>query len=611
MKAKSLLKIFIVIPVVLSLLMSCGGGSSNSGENVVSKRAGINEVVVHIPGDAQGLNAMTTSDATASQVMTNLFEKLLYMDDDNFEYIPWLAVARPNIEMITEGEYAGGMKIDFEIRPEAKWDNGTPITGEDIAFSIKLIKCPTIYEVGHLRPYFNYIDDIVIDAANPKKFTLYCNKVYILAESAIGNDLDVLPAYHFDPKGVLAKYSIKDLNNEANTEKLKSSQDLIDFAKEFTSEKYSRDPAFVVGSGPYKLEKWETNQRITLVKKDNWWGESLAENKAFGNFPNKIIYEVIIDDATTLSAIRDENLDVCKSFTSKNFVEDLMKNEKFKEKYHLSTPDYFTYTYIGINNKSPKFSDKLVRQALAHAYDVDYIIEVFSYGLAERTVGPFHPSTKYYNDKITPYAFDLEKSKSLLDQAGWKDTDGDGARDKVINGQKVSLDFKFKYVPGSPQTESILLLYQKNLEEIGVKMSLETREWTVYLDELDKHDFEMYTGGWVTDPGLSDPYQIWHTESYNGGSNYVGFGTPETDALIEKIQVTLDETERNKLYMQFQEILHEEVPYIFSSSPLKKVAIHKRFDNAEAKATRIGYVAKQFKLNSNFGVGSQATKAEN
>lgn len=607
-KFKNQTKVLFFLPL-LAILFSCGGGSGS--ENVVSKRAGINEVVVHIPGDAQGLNTLTSSDATSSQILTNINEALLYMDDDTYEYVPLLAVSRPNIEMIEEGPYAGGMKIDFEIRPEAKWDNGEPITGHDYAFTLKIIKNPAVYEVGHYRPYFNYIDDVIVDEENPKKFTLMCNRVYILAESAAGG-LEILPAYHYDPKGLMAKFSIKELNNPANAEKLKQNQDLIDFAKEFTSEKYSREPGFIVGSGPYKFDSWQTGQRITLSKKDNWWGKDLVgTEKVFANYPDKIIYEVIVDDATTVSAVRDESVDVCRSFPSKIFVEDLMKNDKFKQKFNLYTPPFISYSYLGINVRNPKFSDKNVRKALAHAYDVDYVIEVFSYGLAERTIGPFHPSTKYYNKNIKPYEFDLDAAKKLLDEAGWTDTDGDGVRDKMISGKKVPLEIAFKYVPGSPTTESILLLYQKNLQEIGVKMTLETREWTIYLDELDKHNFEMYIGAWVTDPGLSDPYQLWHTESYNGGSNYVGFGNAETDALIEKIQVTLDEQERNKLYMRFQEILHDEVPYIFTTSPLKKIAIHKRFNNAEGKATRIGYIVRQFQLDSNFGFGAKASQTEN
>ncbi|MCD8528954.1 MAG: hypothetical protein LRY27_03075 [Chitinophagales bacterium] len=107
----------------------------------------------------------------------------------------------------------------------------------------------------------------------------------------------------------------------------------------------------------------------------------------------------------------------------------------------------------------------------------------------------------------------------------------------------------------------------------------------------------MYSGAWVKDPAsLDDFYQLWHTESYNGGSNYIGFGTAYTDELIEKIRFETDETKRNKMYIEFQEILHNEAPYIFLSIPLNKMAIHKRFENSNAYVGRPPYNENEFKL---------------
>ena len=287
------------------------------------------------------------------------------------------------------------------------------------------------------------------------------------------------------------------------------------------------------------------------------------------------------------------------------FVEELQKDEDFQQLYNLSTPPFIAFSYIGMNMRSPKLSDNNVRKAMAHAYDVEFVIDEFTYGLAERTIGPFHPSQPYYNKSIVPYDFNLEKSKALLDEAGWVDSDGDGVLDKVVEGEKQQLSLQFKYTPGSKTTESILLLFKENLKEIGVNLELVTREWTVFLDELDQHDFEMYIGSWVNDPGPNDPYQLWHTESYVGGSNYCGFGDADSDALIEAIQSEMDESKRNELYLQFQEVLHEEVPYIFTTSPKKKVAIHKRFPEADGKATRDGFVVRSFVLDETFGTGAK------
>ena len=260
------------------MFQSCknGGGTGTDSTDVDSKRAGINEAIVHLSSDAQSLNPLTSSDANSSQILKNTHELLLYTDDDTYELVPLLAVSRPKIELIDEGEYAGGMKMEFEMRPEATWDNGEPITGHDYAFTLKVLKCPAISETGHVRPYLKFIDAVEVDKENPKKFTLWCNKRYALAENGAGNTVEIIPEYAYDPNGLLKNYTVKDFNDLSNEDKFKADANLIQFAKEFTDEKYAREKGFIVGSGPYTFEKWETGQRITLIKKDDWWGNALV-----------------------------------------------------------------------------------------------------------------------------------------------------------------------------------------------------------------------------------------------------------------------------------------------------------------------------------------------
>ena len=109
---------------------------------------------------------------------------------------------------------------------------------------------------------------------------------------------------------------------------------------------------------------------------------------------------------------------------------------------------------------------------------------------------------------------------------------------------------------------------------------------------------------WMMGPELDDFKQIWHTDSYNGGSNYAGFGNAYTDELIDKIRYELDPEIRTGYYLEFQEILHEEAPYIFMFTPKNKMAFHKRFDNAKPYLLRPGHFENEFKLNPNFGAAA-------
>jgi len=274
----------------------------------------------------------------------------------------------------------------------------------------------------------------------------------------------------------------------------------------------------------------------------------------------------------------------------------------------MHTPDYMAYDYIGMNMKSPIFSDKKVRKAMNYVMDKDLIRDVVMYGYAAPVIGPFHPTKPFYNKNIPHYKIDLEKAKALLDEAGWKDTDQDGIRDKVINGKKTPFKVTVKYNQGNSRRENTALMLSENGKKIGLDIKVEVREWTVFIDETKSHNFDMYVSGWVSGNGLSDPTQIWHSESYNGGSNYVGFGTPESDALIEKLRYNLDETSRTQQYMRFQEIIHEESPYVFLNAQKNKLAFHKRFDNTNSYAVRPGYNVAEWLIKPNFGFSSSAKK---
>ena len=280
------------------------------------------------------------------------------------------------------------------------------------------------------------------------------------------------------------------------------------------------------------------------------------------------------------------------------------------KKYKFETPVAPSYGYIGLNTKKPQLADKKVRQALSMAVDYQTVIDVFRYGLHERTVSPIHPNKAYYNNDIVPYPYDLEKAAALLEEAGWVDTDDDGIRDKEVDGEETSLSLEFKYTSGSTLGENLALLIKKDFSKIGIEVEVVAKEWTVFLEDTKSHNYDMVSLGWVMGSGLSDMKQIWHTESINGGSNYVGFGNAYTDNIIESIRYELDEEKRNKMYMEIQEIIHEEAPYIFMMTGRKQIAIHKRFDNAEGYAVRPGYDVAKFKLNTTFGTSVSKPSAE-
>ncbi len=592
---------FSLILSVIVLLSSCNSaGKSGSGEKVKSSRAGINEVIIHINSSPDKLNPVTATNSYASQIYNDIFMSPLGLNPDSIGVIiPALAVKRPTISPILEGEFKGGLKVDYELKPDAVWDNGSPVTGDDVAFTVKVWKNPKV-DCEQGRPYYEFIKDVVIDPSNKKKYSIYTKDTYFLTD--LWSGFTIIPVYHYDPEGLMTKFSIKELNDPVRVKALKSNPDIVKFGDKFNSEFFARDPKGVSGCGPYTLEKWEANQRVVLKKKPNWWGEKYAgKEEGFEALPDKLIYEIIPDIPASLSALKGEKLDVHYNIPSKDFIE-FSGDGKLSTKYNFHKPRDLGYNYMPMNMNNPKLSDVRVRRAMAYLTDVEQIIDKIYMNLAVRIAGSVSPYKDICNKNLKPIPYDPEKAKALLAEAGWTDTDGDGVRDKVINGRKIPLEINLMIPNGSPIYDKMALLFQESCKKAGVAINIQVKEFTVMSDDLDHHNFEMSMLGWGGVSYEDDPVQLWHTKSYNGGSNYCGFGDKQSDAVIDKLRYTMDKEERKKLQMQLQQMIYDAQPYIFMFSRLNRMGIHKRFDNAGPKLARPGFVATEFKLNKEFGM---------
>lgn len=580
-----------------ALLVSCGGGGNNGGQTdstaVVSGAKGNDaSVTIHMLGDPDRLNPLSSTSADAQYIENQIFSRLLEYDAQSLELIPQMAVARPTITILTDGPFKDGMSISYEIRPEATWDNGQPVTANDYVFTMKALKNPKV-NAGALRPYYEFVDDIQVDAANPKKFTIFSKKQYFLAESASG-DFFILPEYVYDEKQLMRGFTIPQLNDPKMVETLNKDAKINEFATAFNASKFDRET--VVGSGPYTFTKWETAGSIVLDRKKDWWGDKVQNTPALQAHPNQLVYKIITDMSTALTVMKDEKLDVMKGLKPENFKE-LKDDNNFTKRFDLTAPDQFAYYYLGFNMKDPKFNDKRVRKAFAHLVNRNEIIETIFYGMAIKTNSPINPRKPYYNKNLPDIEFDAAKAKALLEEAGWKDSDGDGVIDKVVNGKKVAMKIRFTYNQGNVIRKNIGMLLKDEASRVGIEVEVVAQEWTVFLENIKRRDFEVICLAWVQGPTLDDLKQIWHTDSDTpDGSNRVGFGNAESDRIIDEIRYTLDEAKRTQLYNQIQQIIYDEQPYVFICVPSERIAIHRRFDNIETSALRPGYKENWFKL---------------
>lgn len=569
----------ILFAVCLLVFSSCK--SDNKAAEGIEGKTYENKVIDYLRSNPQQLNPYNRTDAASAMLIRYLYQSLVYTDYYNYELTPQLAKA-----LATPVERADGkIEMSFEIKDGAQWDNGTPITGEDVAFSLKMLKLPKT-DNAHLKLYFEAIEDINIDKANPSKFTLLYKEPYMLMQPAL-EDLAIIPAYVYDEEGILKNYTLKQIATGGS--KLNKDPKLIKAAENFNSSKFQNK--IVSGSGPYKFAKWSPNQRITLERKKNWWGDKYkGQSHWFDAAPEQITYEIITDPTTGIVALKGEKIDAINRIEPRAFVEELRKSETFTSKFNTYTPTQFLYAYIGLNMRSPKFEDVKVRKAMRHLTDIETYNKQVFYGMAERVTSFIHPSKKkFVNSDLKFIDFNIEKARSLMTEAGWKDTNGNGVLDKEIDGEVVEFEADFLYPNVAKTSEKGVLMFQEAARKIGVKINAVPMEFTVMIEKTKGHNFDMYYGIWGSSPVESDPKQIWHTDSYNGGSNYVGFGTAESDKLIEDLRKELDKDKRAAIYKELQVLIDKDAPYVFMSAYKNRVAIHKKFGKTKDTGIAPGY----------------------
>jgi ABC-type transport system substrate-binding protein len=572
------------VPVLAAGLLFFGMGCSPKQQKKKEY-----QVVSWELADPQMLQPLISTELGATTICRFMFQQLIDIDFRTLELTPVLAEKRPVVEKTARG----GMSLTFTIRKEARWDNGSPVTAKDVEFTLKAMLNPAVNNTA-IKSTIDYISDITLYPDNPNKLTILCDTIFFLAEAGCGG-YPIIPEYAYDPKGLMKGFTVPQLQKKGTS--LINDPKIQEFATDMNSEKRMRDKNYISGSGPYQLEEWVTNQRVVLRKKANYWGDPLCEQVPYlAAYPDKLVFSTIKDLNSAISALKAGNLDVLYQIKAKEFLE-LKEDKKFLEKYNLYTPPFLVYYYLGFNTKNKFFSDKKTRQALSHLTDVDKIIKTIYYGLAERIVGPIHPSLKKeYNADIPLYDFNPEKAKALLAEAGWKDTNGDGTIDKVIDGVRTEFKITIAVNPNEVR-KSIALMFQEDARKAGIEVSIVQQEWNTYLANLKKHNVEMFVNGWALSPAGNDLKGVWHSEStMNNGDNYVNFSNAGCDSLLDAIRTEINDDKRDIMYRKLQVIMHEEAPCVFLVAPTGTLAISKKFTNVVPSAMRPGFNPSDFKL---------------
>ncbi len=442
------------------------------------------------------------------------------------DYKKYISVSEKNININELGKKVlpvceENPVILFYLRHNVLFHDGVKLTAKDVKFTYEAIMDPK-----NLSPRISDFEPVKkVEVIDPYTVKITYKRLYSPALSAWS--IGILPEHL--------------LNKDALKKEAKSrGMDPDKFTIRDSS--FNRHP---IGSGPFKFKKWKSGEYIILERFEQYW-EGPPNYK-------KYIFRIIPDKLTEEMEFLSGTLDIYSP--QPHEVERFQNNDKFQ----VFSGTSFGYTYIGYNLRRDIFKDVRVRRALSMAIDVDKIIKYVLYNQGERITGPFVKQTPYYNKNVKPIPYDPEGALCLLQEAGWKKRK-DGWLYK--NGKK--LQFTLITNSGNEIRRAILAIVQDAWKKIGVDVSTDVVEWSVFIQErINKLDFDAVILGWVMsiEPDL---FQIWHSSQTNPYQlNFIGFKNKKADELIEKIRMEYDKAKQIEYCHKLHQLIADQCPYTF------------------------------------------------
>ena len=527
-KAFSLFALFVLVVFV----PGCKGGNEAVGQEPLTKISGPpaygDALIDGSIGEPTILIPMLSGDAASQDVAGLIFNGLVKYDTD-------LSIIGDLAESWDISK--DGLVITFHLKKGVRWTDGVEFTADDVIFGFNTIinkKTPTAYSEDFLQVK-------KAEVLDKYTFRVTYGKPFAPALASWGN-LVVLPKHLLE-------------------------------GKDLTKSEFGRDP---VGMGPYKLTNWVPGQELILDSNHDYF-----EGRPY---IDRFVYRVIPDRATMFLELQTGGVDMM-DLTPIQYTKQT-GSEYFRNNFQKFRYPQFVYTYMGFNLKHPFFKDRRVRQAIAYAIDKSEIIDVVLFGLGSPATGPYVPNTWPYNPDVKKYPYNPEKARQLLKEAGWEDTDGDGILDK--DGRP----FRFTILTnmGNTLRMNTATIIQWKLAKIGIKVDIKVLEWSTFVNEfIDKRRFEAVILGWQISPD-PDQFDIWDSKKTKEKEfNFVSYSNPEVDALLEKGRRTYNIEERKKAYFRIQEILAEDLPYIFLYVPDATPIVHARFKGIKPSPIGITY----------------------
>ena len=535
---RNMLKVVAASLAGAMLLTACGGSSSatqttaaagDSTETSAAAEAGSTggEKVITMAqtGDWDTFMPMNTTNAGADNVIELMFDRLMVINTDG-TFAPRLADSWETNEAQD--------KITYHLNENAKWQDGEPVTAEDVVYSAQVASSSEFNYLRRIRmQYFAGTDETGCETGTDSvevkalddhtvEFTLKTPMDPAIIYALVNRDFFIMP------KHLLSNISDADLVNDA----------------------FWQNP---VGSGPCIFDSMESGVSIEFkANKDYYLGAPDFDRLVFKK----------VQSSNLLSGLMSGDIDVL-SGNSQIPLADWEAAKNTQGIVAKSVPT-FAYQYMAMNTSRDYLTED-VRHAISLAINRQVIVDQLLQGEARIAIGPLAEDHPYFDEKLLPIEYDPEKAKSMLEAAGW-----DSNRELEV---QVST--------GNEVREKSAILIQQDLQKIGIKTKIQTLDFPTLLTNARNGDYDLC---FIGSSGSVDPSESVPNVTAGYMNNFAQLSDPTLGEIGESGAKEITFEARKKIYDQYQEELFKQMPMAFLYHTNDLFAYNEKLENVREGA---------------------------
>lgn len=490
--------------LLLAALALAGAGAAGCGDAERSGPGPDRALVLGYASELQTLNPLVSTDQNANELIYHLLYTPLVAYDSAYRVRPWLA----------RSWELSDTAVVFDLRTDVRWHDGTPVTAQDVAFTFERAKDPASAS-PLAAAYLRNVASAEVLGPHRIRFGF------------TGPHAQPLEGFFWPPapRHLLAEVPPEELARHP----------------------FGREP---VGSGPYRFVSWEVGQGLAFQG-------VAAFPEALGGPPRirRVVYRILPEAGTRLAELLGGGVHVDGPLAPQD-AERLRESGAARV---LSFP-WRQFTYLGWNTRRAPFREAGTRRALALAIDREALLEGILRGYGRAASGPI-PPWHPYAPEVEPLPYAPDSARALLDAAGWRDTDGDGVRDRE------GRPFRFTLMTTSrnPTFGDLVQVIQAQLARIGVRAEPRLLEWQAMLGLHRARDFDAVLTNWVLDNFRIDPRPLFHGSEaeVEGSANRSSYADPVADSLMDLGVRALDDEEARRVWDRFTRLLQRDQPVTF------------------------------------------------